>query len=467
MMGDGLARYHALTELLGQHRIPETAYSMIGPLFAAPLWWVGRVTGDPQGWVGYYNSILFGLTIVALYLTMRRHVEPGLLRRFLLLLVAGGMAAPHLVDFYGEMFTVSTVGVGLLVLARRDAPPAARPVAWTAIVLGVANTPAALLALMIVAGIEAVRRRRLTPLASVLAASGLIVGESWLRRGSPFATGYADNHGVETFMPYSGLAGFSYPMLLGVAAIVFSFGKGLLWFTPALFLPVRGRLGAPFRAGPGIDLGYAWLLWVSFTGGLIIVYGKWWAWYGGMYWGPRFFLIAILPAALGLAALLGDPTAGRRSSTTACATLTLSVWVAADAMAFGELWPGICYQDGYRLEALCLFTPEFSALWYPFVARPDLSGTQLGQLALHALVLGWLGVPAVARLARDARIAARRDAGWRIQRDGSGPMAANQRDGTQAYSERTAGDPSGSPAAVPTRVSAGRTPSAAACRGRP
>ncbi|GIJ12505.1 hypothetical protein ACFFMR_02650 [Micromonospora andamanensis] len=403
LMGDGLARYQALIDLLGHQRMPDTAYSMIGPLFAAPLWILSQYTGNTEGLLGNYNPLLFCLMLGAFYLMLRRHVDAGLLRRFLLILTTGSMIAPHLADFYGETFTMSTVGVGLLALALRRPPKGIRAGAWALIVLGVANTPASIVGLAFVACLESVRRRRIGPMVSLFAAVALIVGESWLRRGGPFVTGYTDNHGAETIMPYSGHSGFSYPFTLGLLAIVFSFGKGLLWFTPGLFLPVRRRLSAASKTGSAIDLGYAWLLWTTFTVGLVVIYARWWAWYGGMYWGPRFFLIAILPAALGLAVWLGDPRASPIRTVITLGLLAVSVWVASNGLAFGDLWAWTCYQDGYRLEALCHFTPEFSPLWYPLVARPDLSPSQQLQLMLHAAVLLWLAAPLVTRLAQYAR----------------------------------------------------------------
>ncbi|MET7952269.1 hypothetical protein [Micromonospora sp. NPDC005324] len=402
--GDGLARYEALTDLLSHQRVPDTAYSMIGPVFAAPLWWLGRYAGNTERLLGNYNSLLFCLMLAAFYLMLRRHVDAGLLRRFLLILISGSMIAPHLADFYGEMFTLSTLGVGLLALALRRPPKGARAGAWALIVLGVANTPASIVGLAFVACLEAVRRRRIGPLVSVVTAATLIAGEAWLRRGGPFVTGYTDNHGAETVMPYSGLSGFSYPFILGVLAIVFSFGKGLLWFTPGLFLPVRQQLSAASRTDSALDLWHAWLLWTTFTVGLIVVYAQWWAWYGGMYWGPRFFLIAILPAALGLAIWLSDPRGSSIRTAATLAVLVLSVWVAGLGLAFDDLWAWTCYQDGYRLEALCHFAPEFSPLWYPLVAKPDLSPRQELQLVLHAAVLLWLAAPLMTRLVDNGRV---------------------------------------------------------------
>jgi hypothetical protein len=38
--------------------------------------------------------------------------------------------------------------------------------------------------------------------------------------------------------------------------------------------------------------------------GLVLVYAKWWAWYGGSSWGPCFFVFATVPASLLLAVRL-------------------------------------------------------------------------------------------------------------------------------------------------------------------
>lgn len=447
MIGDGLQRFQALVELLQQHRVSDTSYSMIGPLFAAPLWSIGQLRGDPQGWTVYYNALLFTLALGALHLLLRDRMDRDLLRRFLLLLVAGSMIAPHVLDFYGEIFTATTVGVGLLAATLPGTSRLTRGAGWVGVVLGVANTPASLVGLVGVVVVLAARKRRLRYLLVIPVTAAVISGESWLRHGDPFHSAYVNNGGGPTVLPYSGLPGFSYPFLLGLVAILFSFGKGLLWFIPGLFLPVRRRLREVAGAAAG-DLWSIWLLWTVFAAGLVLVYAKWWAWYGGMYWGPRFFLIAILPASLALALWLAprrfaldpvaadrppsrpaaaDPPASRPSvparvaaDVVALGVLFLAVWGAANSMVYGQLWPWKCYENSYYLEGLCHFTPEYSSLWYPLVAPPELTGIQRQTLAFYGLVLLWLGVPLLVRIGRQVGTAllARRStllsaAGWR------------------------------------------------------
>jgi hypothetical protein len=123
LYGDGLVRYCELDRLLnnglesycqlGQSgpsvnlnavALATSRYSLIGPIFAAPLWWLGHLSGGELGAgaeTQRYNALLFGLAMVALYLILRRHMDGRLLRAFLLLLALASMVPYHLTQFYG------------------------------------------------------------------------------------------------------------------------------------------------------------------------------------------------------------------------------------------------------------------------------------------------------------------------------------------------------------------------------
>lgn len=47
LVGDGARRFDALTQLLTGGGLSTDRYSLVGPLFAAPVWWLGRAAGDP------------------------------------------------------------------------------------------------------------------------------------------------------------------------------------------------------------------------------------------------------------------------------------------------------------------------------------------------------------------------------------------------------------------------------------
>ena len=109
--------------------------------------------------------------------------------------------------------------------------------------------PATAVGLALAAGVLCGHRRRLRYLALPALAGGLILLEHLLRRGEPFAGGYTSEAGHPTVLPYSGLPGFSYPLFFGLLSVLFSFGKGLVFFAPSLFARYPGV--RPGSAGSG------------------------------------------------------------------------------------------------------------------------------------------------------------------------------------------------------------------------
>src|SRR5262249_11087533 len=154
------------------------------------------------------------------------------------ILIVASMFTAHLAFFYGEVFTALCVGFGILLVCIRIAAP----VSWIAIILGVANTPAVLAGLILMMFKYVLDSKRLRYLLIIVGAVLLIGIVAWIRDGSPTRNAYSSDHGFVTFMPYSGLPGFSYPIFFGILSILFSFGKGLLFFAPGLLLPIRKTL---------------------------------------------------------------------------------------------------------------------------------------------------------------------------------------------------------------------------------
>jgi hypothetical protein len=226
-------------------------------------------------------------------------------------------------------------------------------------------------------------------------AAGLIVAESWLRRGGPFISGYEGNgaYTTTTVMPYTGKPGFSYPFFFGLLSILFSFGKGLLFFAPGLLLPIR-RTILNMREEKKLVLYRAYILWMCFLIGLILVYSRWWAWYGGWFWGPRFFLFASIPASFALAVRLHYRDTSLTLNLLTGIILCLSTWVGIDGAVFGQnLLTGVCLVHNYALETLCHYTPEFSALWHPFVVGEHLDRRQIMYEVYSVLVFAYLAIP--------------------------------------------------------------------------
>ena len=143
------------------------------------------------------------------------------------------------------------------------------------------------------------------------------------------------------------------------------------------------------------------MLWLYFLAGEILVYGHWWAWYGGLFWGPRFLVIASLPASLALAVRLHY----YKESSFLLNVLTLgifcfSLWVGINGTVYQWAIPSICTANNYSLEMMCYYTPEFSTLWVPFVFHAHID---LGQkiFLLYSLLAGaFLTFPLLPQLCR-------------------------------------------------------------------
>lgn len=360
---DGYKRYQALTQLLTGHGLSASQFSLIGPLFAAPLWYLTSLASLPLLGIAMYNTIIFALALVAFYWALSPLMDHHLLRVFLLLLTFASMFPYHLGQFYGEVFTAALAAVGLTLLALRRTRGALAGGALLA--LGVANTPASLVALALSLARHVWRTRRWRWLLIGAGAVALAMLESWARRGSPLATGYSDDHGFVSIMPFSGRPGFSYPFLLGLLSILFSFGKGLIFYVPGLFLPVRSRIAQLGDAAR--PLWHMYSLWLWFVVGLVLVYSPWWGWNGDWFWGPRFFLFACAPASFALALWTQRPASRLWINLVALLALALSVWVGINGPLFDQATMGACLANHLQSIAYCDYTPDFSALWRPLV----------------------------------------------------------------------------------------------------
>ncbi|GAC1358614.1 MAG: hypothetical protein NVS2B12_00920 [Ktedonobacteraceae bacterium] len=405
--GDGWVRYQDLLTLLSHHTFysPESRYSLVGPLFALPLLLVGRHFGHSYDWILVYNELVFACGLLVTYLLLKDRIDRGLLRKFFLLLIIASMFTAHLALFYGEVFTAICVGFSVLIACYvRFASPAA----WFFVALGVVNTPASIVALGLMLLKRMLDAKRLRYLLVIAIAGIFIMAESYLRRGSFLASNYGNDHGVTTVMPYSGLPGFSYPFFFGLLSILFSFGKGLFFFAPGLLLPVRQILIKRQQS----QLYQVYILWICFLAGLILVYSRWWAWYGGIFWGPRFFLIASLPASLALAIRLKYKNESSLAvNIFTFIVLCLSTWVGINGAVYqwgaAMTLPATCTKNHYALELLCYYTPELSTLWLPFVKIIALSLGQKLFMAFSLFVFAYLIVPLSLKIVLQLRDAAK------------------------------------------------------------
>ena len=108
------------------------------------------------------------------------------------------------------------------------------------------------------------------------------------------------------------------------------------------------------------------LVWIAVVVGMVAAYCRWWAWYGGIFYGPRFFLFASIPAALAIAVRLCTGTLSITGVTLSIVALVVSLWVGFTS-SIGVSAYAVCTEDNYALEHLCWYTPEFSPLWRPLI----------------------------------------------------------------------------------------------------
>jgi hypothetical protein len=407
---DGLVRFTSLDTLLRHGTLDRSKYSLYGPVAAAPLWYLGTAIGYPEETVWTFNRVVLLAALGALWCVLAPVLPREERVRFAALVLFGSTFPWHVMGFFAEVFHVTCVGTGLALLATRRG-------GWALLggvlcVWGTVNVPASAVGLALAAGVLVWHRRRFRYLLMPACAAVLILLENGLRHGNPLEGGYAGEAGNRTVLPYSGLPGFSYPLFFGALSILFSFGKGLVFFAPGLFAPYPTE---PGEHPPAARLVYR--LWLAVVVGMVLVYARWWAWYGGAVWGPRFFPFAALPAALVLARWT---TRAEEHSTGAnvliLGAVVLSCWVGVNGIVFQGQGSERYWEDGFALEYITWYVPECSVLWLPFVVPQQMEWGDWVRLATFAPACAYLAWPVVRVLTVRGQRAA--GAAWRAARTG-------------------------------------------------
>ncbi|MCZ7547356.1 MAG: hypothetical protein M5R40_29265 [Anaerolineae bacterium] len=154
--------------------------------------------------------------------------------------------------------------------------------------------------------------RRLAWMGGALAACLALIGLYNLARfGTVAQSGYHFDAGE----------GFNAPLWLGVFGLLLSPARGLLWFNPLTWLALPGWLMWR-RRNPA----EAWLS-LAAVGAQVVFFGAWWAWAGGVSWGPRFLLGTAPFLTLALLPVLERARAGGRWRAVAGVVIALAVAV--------------------------------------------------------------------------------------------------------------------------------------------
>ncbi|MEZ4831292.1 MAG: hypothetical protein R2873_04680 [Caldilineaceae bacterium] len=132
---------------------------------------------------------------------------------------------------------------------------------------------------------------------------GALIGDG-LAFGLPVLAGLAPalgynlaSFGVLLPTPFSGDEGFTTPLWIGLSGLLFSPGKGLLWYSPTVWLLFPGLWIGLRRPDHRAERLLALGVFVILLG----IYASWFDWAGGRSWGPR-FLTPTLPLLVLLAA---------------------------------------------------------------------------------------------------------------------------------------------------------------------
>ena len=375
---DGDTRFNAMVDLIEHGTISSMSYSIVGPAFSLPLLLLGKLYKSAFWWSGKYNKFVFFTGLFFFYLLLKDRLDRGLVRKFLLVLIVASMFGNAITFYGGEVFTAMCVGVGIIAII---AGPSLY--GWIAVILGVVNTPASVVGLSLVTFKHIYNTRRLKYFLPLIIAIVLILLEAWWRRGSPFDSGYKNQS-------------FSTPFLLGLLSILFSFGKGLIFFAPGLLLPIKGSLYKIQKRMRSTEQNMyaAYSLWLAFLIGLILIYSSWWAWDGGWFWGPRFFLFASIPASFALAVRLHYTEVQLRYNLLTLIIFCLSVWVGINGAIFdvGTL-ANVCVVDHFARNYLCQYVPAYSVLWHPFMVHESLNRDQIFFVIYSLIVALYLVAP--------------------------------------------------------------------------
>ncbi|TCV95757.1 hypothetical protein EC912_102101 [Luteibacter rhizovicinus] len=404
--GDGAVRFQTVQTFLGGDG-GFSKFSFVQPVLSMPLAWLGsQVEADLAGFVAWFNLVVFAVFAIFIYRELAARYTPGVGRAWWLLMLSASMFPHHLQNYYGEVLTSLCVFQAALLVERRPM------ISAVLFALGCVNTPALLPSLVGFTVVLFLVYKRMVPLVAVGIAVALVLLEMWFKHAG-LGQGYfsADEHGAVTVLPYSGKPGFSYPLLLGLMSITLSFGKGLVFYMPALLL----CFSADVRRAVGLDRKATLVAFVALALP-VVTYAKWWAWYGGAFWGPRFFLFLSAPASLLLAVDLRATRVEPIRFALTLLVLLLSAWVSLDGYLFGQNEMDACWVNNYAQEHLCWYAPEFSALWRPFVTGSAWKITNnirwpyvLWQLVVISYLALRLAAPVV-RIARCRLLGIRRSA---------------------------------------------------------
>lgn len=333
-------------------------YSLVMPMLAVLPYRIGRALGMGSFLLDHFVTIAWvpWSLWVGSRLTRLRGSRFGI---GVVVLATGSMFTAFVTSFNAEALAMMIVSAGILLIV--DARSRAEKITGVAIAaIGIAIIPVQVVACGVAAVMLWWRRRNSALLISCVLAAALMVADASITAGHLSLSKYGTDPGdAATFqlLPWGPIVGFGYPLLFGLVGILFSLGRGLLWYQPGFFRR------APEPDDPVAQ--WRWCLTVMVVV-MIPIYAKWWAWYGGVTFGPRYFLLGVVPAATALCTQLQVG----RSLRVWLGAVVLTLWTAWVAVVGAAFYPTkradlMCRLEDFRYEPLCWYSGEYSSLLSP------------------------------------------------------------------------------------------------------
>jgi len=373
--GDGYTRYDRLLGIVNEGIFRPMEYSYVGPLFSLPLHYLGQLMKTPHWWSSRYNTFIFLITTWFLYRSLAEEWSRSQGRLFLLMLFCASMFPKHVTDFYAEVFSACLAATAIVLFCRNRFFAGA-----CLLCLSTWNVPGTLVGSCMVAIFFCAKSKQYRYLLLIAPLAAGIFLENYLKYDDFFPSSYLSLAGAKNLLPYSGGPGFTYPLFFGVLSVLFSYGKGLLFFSSGLLVCFCRGLFRNTTVGIFLFAGFFYIC------GLVLVFARWWAWSGDWFWGPRFYLFTSIWAVVALTEILPSLQSSYRRHSFWVAASALSFWVGCQGLLFGQDFLEDCYQNVKKVEFICHYVPEYSVLWRPFIVWPPLRGRKLAYAIFFALV---------------------------------------------------------------------------------
>lgn len=168
-------------------------------------------------------------------------------------------------------------------------------------------------------------------LAGIVPAYLLIGFWDWIRFGSVFTTGLHERT-------------FGEPPLFGLASLLVSPGKGLIWYVPLVLL-LPWAVPAFLRRRPDLCLLFAALFLFP-----LLFYANVWYWHGDPAWGPRYLYVALPYLILPLGEIVErwrTQPALLKSAAIALVAISLAIQIAAVSVTQWRFW---YHQEVLRMQ---------------------------------------------------------------------------------------------------------------------